>query len=294
MIIPSRYRDFEDLYVVMEYFPVSLYHVANRGDHKSIPRIDPLGRKVILFQILCGLKMLHDCGIMHRDLASKNCLVDNTTGIVKITDYNLAIETYEDLHAYNCTYVCTDWYAAPELLADSPCYNKSVDMWALGCILAEMVSGVPMFRHTNYYQGFLNVVRIFGCPSERDFVGDLRYLEQAQRMKVKKPILNGYESWKKYFPHATNEEVVFMKWLLKYSPDNRISVDELLSNSYFQEFEIPEDLRGECHEKYVPPFTHLQTQYFLNPAYMMIIHELCTKWLDAREEQDIDVEAINL
>ena len=63
--------------------------------------------------------------------------------------------------------VVTLWYRAPDVLMGSRTYNTSIDVWSCGCIFAEMISGVPLFRGRDNQDQLLHIMRIIGTPDER-------------------------------------------------------------------------------------------------------------------------------
>ena len=105
------------------------------------------------YQIFRGLKYLHSAGIIHRDLKPSNLLVNSNCDLkvrielksdAQICDFNLARDEYaQDIMT---EYVQTRWYRAPEVMLSSQQYNHAVDVWSVGCIMAELL---------NRYQGFL-------------------------------------------------------------------------------------------------------------------------------------------
>lgn len=103
--------------------------------------------KSLTYQLLNGLLYLHSCHIIHRDLKPANILI-TAEGIVKIGDLGLARLTYEPLQPLFAgdKVVVTIWYRAPELLLGAKHYNKAVDIWAVGCVVAEMASLRPIFK----------------------------------------------------------------------------------------------------------------------------------------------------
>jgi serine/threonine protein kinase len=89
---------------------------------------------------------MHKHGFFHRDLKPENLLI-NTNNIIKLIDFGLAREIrsrppYTD-------YVSTRWYRAPEILLRSTNYNSPVDIFALGCIMAELYLMKPLFNGTS-------------------------------------------------------------------------------------------------------------------------------------------------
>ena len=63
--------------------------------------------------------------------------------------------------------VVTLWYRAPDVLLGSRTYNTSIDVWSCGCIFAEMISGVPLFRGRDNQDQLLHIMRIIGTPDDR-------------------------------------------------------------------------------------------------------------------------------
>ena len=97
--------------------------------------------KSIMFQTLQGLNTLHQHGIFHRDMKPENLLIHK--GQVKLADLGLSkdIRTSPPF----TDYVSTRWYRAPEILVHSTTYSYEVDIFAVGCIMAELYMGQPLF-----------------------------------------------------------------------------------------------------------------------------------------------------
>ena len=81
---------------------------------------------------------------MHRDLKPENLLLSKN-GVVKLCDFGFARGTRKQANYQYTDYVSTRWYRAPELLVGDANYNESIDVWAVGCIFAEIFSGLPLF-----------------------------------------------------------------------------------------------------------------------------------------------------
>lgn len=106
--------------------------------------------KHFIYQILCGLKYIHSADVIHRDLKPGNILC-TITGEIKICDFGLArgisptFSLSGGVTNHITNYVATRWYRAPELILSHKKYSKAVDMWAVGCILAEFYGRKPVF-----------------------------------------------------------------------------------------------------------------------------------------------------
>ena len=113
--------------------------------------------KNIIFQISNGLKYLHDRGIIHRDLKPENILLTKD-GKIKIADFGFAKFKYDQPPFTN--YISTRWYRAPEILLKFKKYNCSVDIFALGCIFAELVLLNPLFNGSNEIEQLFKIINM--------------------------------------------------------------------------------------------------------------------------------------
>ena len=107
-------------------------------------------REYFTYQILCGLKAIHAAKVMHRDLKPSNILVNKNCDL-KICDFGLACHKapYHDRSAFLTEYVVTRWYRAPEIILSPAEYTSAIDIWSVGCILAEMRRRRPLFPSKN-------------------------------------------------------------------------------------------------------------------------------------------------
>ena len=103
--------------------------------------LTPANIKSYILQTLLGLEYLHSKWILHRDLKPNNLLM-NSNGILKIADFGLA-KFYGSPNRQYTHMVVTRWYRAPELLFGARNYGTGVDVWAVGCILAELLLRIP-------------------------------------------------------------------------------------------------------------------------------------------------------
>ncbi|PIC40079.1 hypothetical protein B9Z55_011553 [Caenorhabditis nigoni] len=122
-----------------------------------------------LYQILRGLKYIHSANVLHRDLKPSNLLL-NTTCDLKICDFGLARVTdpQTDHTGFLTEYVATRWYRAPEIMLNSKGYTKSIDVWSVGCILAEMLNNRPLFPGKYYLDQLNLILAVVGSPSNED------------------------------------------------------------------------------------------------------------------------------
>ena len=121
----------------------------------------------IMHEILQGIAHIHKNGFFHRDMKLENVLVNDDGDIVKIADFGLAREIrskppYTD-------YVSTRWYRAPELLLRSTNYNSPVDIFASGCIFAELILGRPLFAGKSEGDQLMRVCSTLGTPTKLEW-----------------------------------------------------------------------------------------------------------------------------
>ncbi|KAM4564974.1 uncharacterized protein V3H82_014069, partial [Fundulus diaphanus] len=115
-----------------------------------------------LFQILRATNFCHQQNVIHRDIKPENVLISQE-GVVKLCDFGFArIIASPSEGAVYTDYVATRWYRAPELLVGDIKYGKPVDVWALGCLLIEMLTGQPLFPGDSDLDQIYHIVRCFG------------------------------------------------------------------------------------------------------------------------------------
>ncbi|KAI0596380.1 kinase-like domain-containing protein [Biscogniauxia sp. FL1348] len=135
------------IFMVFEYAEHDLLQIIHHHTQQPRHSIPPSTVKSIMFQLLNGCQYLHNNWVLHRDLKPANIMV-TSSGQVKIGDLGLARLFQKPLHSLfsGDKVVVTIWYRAPELLLGSRHYTPAIDMWAVGCIFAELLSLRPIFK----------------------------------------------------------------------------------------------------------------------------------------------------
>jgi len=162
MDIP-RPDNFNECYLYEELMECDLAAIIRSGQ----PLTDAHFQSFI-YQILCGLKYIHSANVLHRDLKPGNLLV-NADCELKICDFGLArgfSMDPEENAGYMTEYVATRWYRAPEIMLSFQSYTKAIDVWSVGCILAELLGGKPFFKGRDYVDQLNQILHYLGTPNE--------------------------------------------------------------------------------------------------------------------------------
>ncbi|KAM9891773.1 hypothetical protein OXX79_010487, partial [Metschnikowia pulcherrima] len=137
----------KSIYMIFEFFEHDLLQIIHSHSHPDVKPIPAKTVKSLIWQVLNGVTFLHKNWIFHRDLKPANIMV-SSDGVVKIGDLGLARKFNNPLQSLYTgdKVVVTIWYRAPELLFGTRYYTPAIDLWAVGCILAELLSLRPIFK----------------------------------------------------------------------------------------------------------------------------------------------------
>uniref|UniRef100_A0A8I6GKL7 mitogen-activated protein kinase n=1 Tax=Rattus norvegicus TaxID=10116 RepID=A0A8I6GKL7_RAT len=191
-----------DVYIVQDLMDTDLYKLLKSqqlsNDHICF----------FLYQILRGLKYIHSANICD-------------FGLARIADPE------HDHTGFLTEYVATRWYRAPEIMLNSKGYTKSIDVWSVGCILAEMLSNRPIFLGKHYLDQLNHILGILGSPSQEDLNCSL-----PSKTKV---------AWAKLFPKSDSKALDLLDQMLTFNPNKRITVEEALTHPYLEQYYDPTD-----------------------------------------------------
>jgi len=222
-----------------------------------------------IYQTLRALKAMHSANVLHRDLKPSNLLL-NANCDLKVCDFGLArsAASQEDNSGFMTEYVATRWYRAPEIMLTFKEYTKAIDVWSVGCILAEMLSGKPLFpgkdctlsssphpspsfpspllrlvanmsllNFLDHHQLTL-ILDVLGTPTMEDYYGikSRRAREYIRSLPFKKKV-----PFRTLFPKTSDLALDLLEKLLAFNPVKRITVEEALKHPYLEPYHDPED-----------------------------------------------------
>ncbi|KNC55356.1 uncharacterized protein AMSG_12409 [Thecamonas trahens ATCC 50062] len=226
-------EQFVSLYLVTDLLDTDLHNICASSNVLTDDHC-----KYIIYQVLRGLKYVHSAGVIHRDLKPSNILI-NANSDCRICDFGLArVVDHDDDTAYYTSYVATRWYRAPEVILEKGCYSKAVDVWSVGCILAELLGRTPLFPGRDSVQQLSLITDVLGNFSAEQ-VRKTRNPKARAFMRAM-PRKRG-RSLYDMFPSANPQAVDLMQRMLHLDPDYRISVEEALAHPYLSQLHLPSD-----------------------------------------------------
>ena len=255
VLIPERPSSFDDVFIVTELLDSDLSQLIRRRE-----RMSPEQARWLVYQLFEGLEFIHSAHVYHRDLKPANLLVsapdDAGMRTLKLCDFGLARASFEGAGAGAepardsdaegpvlwTDYVATRWYRAPELICShgGGNYDGSIDVWAAGCILAELWRGRALFPARNLYHQLDLITAFIGSPTEQ-LVSQLRNKKARtylSSLKTREP-----SDWAKVF---AAEKVVgdececgvdgafeVLRGLLRFEPVGRMDAKAALRHPFF-------------------------------------------------------------
>eukprot|EP00747_Dinoflagellata_sp_TGD_P209846 gnl/TRDRNA2_/TRDRNA2_83221_c0_seq2.p1 gnl/TRDRNA2_/TRDRNA2_83221_c0~~gnl/TRDRNA2_/TRDRNA2_83221_c0_seq2.p1 ORF type:complete len:444 (+),score=78.51 gnl/TRDRNA2_/TRDRNA2_83221_c0_seq2:81-1412(+) len=225
----------QDIYLICDYMESDLHAVIRANI------LEEIHKQYIIYQLLKALKYMHSGQLLHRDIKPSNILL-NSDCLVKVCDFGLARSaTQTGDNAPNpvlTDYVATRWYRAPEILLGSTAYTKGVDVWSVGCILGELLSGKPIFPGTSTMNQLDRIMEVTGRPISEDV--EAIKSPFAATMIESLPISRS-RPIQEMFPWAGAEAMALIKQCLEFSPVKRVSAKDLLRHPYVDQFRNPEE-----------------------------------------------------
>ena len=211
------------LNLIFEYMETDLLELMKSCEPKTLKEEQI---RDIMHQTLLGLSFMHKYGFFHRDMKPENLLL--TKNKLKIADFGLAREI-RSIPPYT-EYVSTRYYRAPECILKSTNYNSPIDIWAVGCIMAEMyLHPQPLFCGSNEKEVLFRICSILGTPTHDTWNDGIR---QANIIGMKFPTCPGTDL-EKVIPGASAEAIDLMKQMIQWDPNKRATAKNLLKHPFF-------------------------------------------------------------
>jgi len=219
--------EFTDVYMVTHLMGADLNNIIKTqklsDDHVQF----------LVYQIVRGMKYVHSAGIIHRDLKPSNIAVNEDCEL-KILDFGLARPTENEMTGY----VATRWYRAPEIMLNWMHYNQTVDLWSVGCIMAEMITGKTLFPGTDHIDQLTRILELCGTPTT-DTMAKIssdearNYINSLPKMEKK--------NFSKVFEGASPLAIDLLEKMLSLDTDKRITAEQTLAHPYLAQYADPSD-----------------------------------------------------
>jgi cyclin-dependent kinase len=202
-------------------------------------KLDMPTLKSFLYQLLRGIAFCHDRRVLHRDLKPQNLLI-NKDGELKLADFGLARAFGIPVRSYTHE-VVTLWYRAPDVLMASRKYSTPVDIWSVGCIFGEMVTGRPLFPGSSDQDQLMRIFKLLGTPTPETWPGVVELPEYKADFPV--------------YPKQDLAQVIsdldasgidLLSSMLQYDPARRVTAKSAMSHPFFN------DLPPAIRVKYPP------------------------------------------
>lgn len=216
--------------------PALIFEYVNNTDFKQLYQtLTDMDIRYYLFELLRALDYCHSMGIMHRDVKPHNVMIDHEKRELRLIDWGLA-EFYHPKQDYNVR-VASRYFKGPELLVDYQCYDYSLDMWSLGCMLASMIfRKEPFFHGHDNYDQLVRIAKVLGTEELFEYI-EKYHIDLDPRFND----ILGRHSRKRWerFVHSENQHLVtpealdFLDNLLRYDHAERLTAREAMSHAYF-------------------------------------------------------------
>ena len=145
------------LHLVLDYVPDTVYGVV-RSYAKAKKAVPHIYVKLFTYQLCRALAYIHSSGICHRDIKPQNLLVDTNLGVLKLCDFGSAKSLNKG--ESSVSYICSRYYRAPELIFGATNYTTSIDIWSMGCVLAELLLEQPLFPGESGVDQLVEIIKV--------------------------------------------------------------------------------------------------------------------------------------
>ncbi|KAG9147679.1 hypothetical protein Leryth_014851 [Lithospermum erythrorhizon] len=220
------------LNLVLEYVPETVYRALRRYT-KTNQQMPLIYVQLYTYQMCRGLNYLHNViGICHRDIKPQNLLVNPLTHQLKHCDFGSAKMLVPG--EPNISYICSRYYRAPELIFGATEYTNAIDMWSVGCVMAELLLGQPLFPGESGVDQLVEVIKILGTPTREE----IRCMNPNYK-EFKFPQIKAHPWHKVFNKRLPAEAIDLASRLLQYSPTLRCTALEACAHPFFDDLRVP-------------------------------------------------------
>lgn len=223
----TTYEDFQDVYLVTSLMGADLNNIVKTqkltDDHVQF----------LIYQVLRGLKYIHSAGIIHRDLKPSNIAVNEDCEL-KILDFGLARPTESEMTGY----VATRWYRAPEIMLNWMHYNQTVDIWSVGCIMAELLTGRTLFPGADHIDQLTRILILAGTPDEETLA---KITSEEARNYIRSLPHMRKRDFRQVFRGANPLAVDLLEKMLELDSERRVTAVQALAHPYLTQYADPSD-----------------------------------------------------
>ncbi|XP_059814125.1 cyclin-dependent kinase-like 1 isoform X1 [Hypanus sabinus] len=218
------FRKKRRLHLVFEYCDHTVLDELDRYP-KGVP--DHLVKRITC-QTLQAVNFCHKHNCIHRDVKPENILITKDH-IIKLCDFGFA-RILTGPGDYYTDYVATRWYRAPELLVGDTQYGPPVDIWAIGCLFAELLCGAPLWPGKSDVDQLYLIRKTLGdlIPRHQQVFSSNQFFNG-----VSIPVPDNLETLEMKFANISQNALGLMKGCLKMDPDDRLNCEQLLDLPYF-------------------------------------------------------------
>jgi glycogen synthase kinase 3 beta len=240
------------LNLVMPFVGETIYRTT-RNHTKAQKSLPILLVKLYMYQCCRALAYCHSLGVCHRDIKPQNLLLDPENHIVKLCDFGSAKCLVKG--ESNVAYICSRYYRAPELIFCSTDYTTTIDIWSLGCVMAEMLIGHPLFPGESGIDQLVEIIKILGTPTKEEIQAMNPNYTQFKFPNIK-PI-----QWSKVFRNKVPQSAIdLVSKMLVYKPTGRMHPFDALAHPFFDELRDPATRLP--NGKPLPPLFNLSHEEF--------------------------------
>ncbi|KAG8440476.1 hypothetical protein GDO86_006291 [Hymenochirus boettgeri] len=221
------------VYIVQDYMETDLSKLLEQGPLREEHA------RLFMYQLLRGLKYIHSANVLHRDLKPANLFINTEDLVVKIGDFGLAriMDPHYSHKGHLSEGLVTKWYRSPRLLLSPNNYTKAIDMWAAGCIFAEMLTGKTLFAGAHELEQMQLILESIPVVHEED----RQELLNVIPVYIKKDMTEPHKPLTQLLPDINPDALDFLKQILTFSPMDRLTAEEALSHPYMSMYSFPLD-----------------------------------------------------